>query len=172
MLNQELEKLTREELLELIEIYSKNCLAMDGVWFQSVEQKFGMEEAMEHDANIWKLFSPIEALRIKKFLLLPERCGIDGLRRALSFRFDAFVNNCEIIIQDNVLIYRTLECRVQNARTRKGMALHPCKSVGLIEYTYFAKAIDERFSCEAVSCYPDIMDETCSCSWKFTLQDS
>ena len=32
-----LEAYTKEELIDLIEIYSKNRLAMDGVWFQSIE---------------------------------------------------------------------------------------------------------------------------------------
>ena len=53
MVNKTLEKMERSELIQLIEIYSKNWLAMDGVWFQSVERKFGMAEAMEHDCNIW-----------------------------------------------------------------------------------------------------------------------
>lgn len=44
--NEMLEKLSKEELIRLIEGYSKNWLAMDGVWFQSVERKFGMDEAM------------------------------------------------------------------------------------------------------------------------------
>lgn len=41
---------SKDELIELIEIYSKNRLAMDGVWFQSVEHKLGMDEAVFHDA--------------------------------------------------------------------------------------------------------------------------
>lgn len=71
----------------------------------------------------------------------------------------------------NELIYRVLDCRVQNARSRKGLAFHPCKSVGIIEYTGFAKEIDERFECEAISCYPDVTDEGCNCSWRFTLKE-
>ncbi len=168
-MNQAIRDLGRDDLLKLIEIYSKNWLAMDGVWFQSIERKFGMDEAMEHDENAWRSFTVIEANRIKQFLNLPERAGIEGLKRALAFRTYANINEDEITTKDNVLIYRTLDCRVQNARKRKGMEFHPCKSVGVIEYTYFAKVIDDRFVCEAVSCYPDITDETCNCSWKFTL---
>lgn len=168
-MNQAIRELGKDDLLKLIEIYSKNWLAMDGVWFQSIERKFGMDEAMEHDENAWRSFTVIEANRIKQFLNLPERAGIAGLKRALAFRTYANINEDESIVENNVLIYRTLDCRVQNARKRKGMEFHPCKSVGMIEYTYFAKAIDDRFVCEAVSCYPDITDETCNCSWKFTL---
>ncbi|WP_337436741.1 DUF6125 family protein [Phascolarctobacterium faecium] len=47
MVNKTLEKLERSELIQLIEIYSKNWLAMDGVWFQSVERKFGMPKVVE-----------------------------------------------------------------------------------------------------------------------------
>ena len=166
-----IEELSREDLLKLVENYAKNWLAMDGVWFQSVERKFGMDEAIEHDENAWRGFTVIEANRIKQFLSLPDNSGIDGLRRALAFRMYATINEDEILIEDNVLIYRTLDCRVQNARKRKGMEFHPCKSVGMIEYTYFAKTIDSRFECEAISCYPEITDDTCNCAWKFTLKE-
>ena len=138
MVNKTLEKMERSELIQLIEIYSKNWLAMDGVWFQSVERKY----------------------------------GIDGLKRALQLRLYANINEDEIIVDGNTLIYRTLDCRVQNARKRKGMEFHPCKAVGVIEYTGFAKTIDDRFECEALSCYPEITDETCNCSWKFILKDN
>ncbi len=155
--------------MELIEIYSVNWLAMDGVWFQSVENKFGMDEAMYHDAQAWSRFTVIEAKRIKKFLALPDNSGLEGLKKALSLRFYANINDDETVISGNTLTYSAINCRVQRARERKGMVFHPCKSVGIIEYTEFAKVIDERFTCECVSCYPDITDNSCCCKWKFTL---
>ncbi len=170
--NNALNDLPREELLRLIELYSKNWLALDGVWFQSVEKKRGMDEAMEHDAAAWSRFTRIEAKRIKEFLGLPEPAGLEGLAAALSLRFYANLNRAETIIQGNTLVYRTLECRVQRARAGKGMPFHPCKLVGLIEYTGFAQVIDPRFRCECLSCYPDITDPDCSCAWLFTLADS
>ena len=70
-----LDSLTKDELIELIDIYSKNWLALDGVWFQSIERKLGMDEAMYHDKEAWKSFTVIEARRIKTFLKLPEQAG-------------------------------------------------------------------------------------------------
>ena len=165
-----LESLSREQLVELLEIYAKNWLAMDGVWFQSVERKLGMEEAMYHDAEAWRRFTVIEARRIKAFLHLPEHPGLEGLAKALSLRFYANLNRDGVEIQGNTLVYRVKECRVQSARTRKGMPLHPCRPVGLIEYAGFAKEIDDRITCECLSCYPEVHDPDCSCAWKFTLQ--
>ncbi|MBQ7005287.1 MAG: hypothetical protein IJN68_02525 [Clostridia bacterium] len=170
MINSEyLSSFSKDELVRLIEIYSKNWLAMDGVWFQSVEKKHGMSEAMYHDEQAWKRFTVIEAKRIKEFLGLADNPGLGGLEKALRLRFYANINRDIIEISGNTLIYTVSECRVQSARIRKGMELHPCRSVGIIEYSEFAKVIDSRFTCECISCYPDITDKSCCCKWKFTL---
>ncbi len=165
-----LSSLSKEELIQLIDIYSKNWLAMDGVWFQSIESKLGMDEAMFHDAEAWRRFTVIEAKRIKEFLSLPDNAGIDGLAKALRLRFYANINEDIIETDGNTLTYTSVNCRVQRARERKGMPFHPCKSVGIIEYSGFAKAIDSRFTCECISCYPDITDNSCCCKWRFTLE--
>ena len=57
MPNETIESLSKKELIELLDIYAKNWLAMDGVWFQSIEKKHGMDEAMEHDENAWRIFT-------------------------------------------------------------------------------------------------------------------
>ncbi|MHB1314535.1 MAG: DUF6125 family protein [Christensenellales bacterium] len=170
MSNNEIIDLSREKLLELCHMYAKNWLATDGLWFQSIEAKYGIDEALEHDANMWGKFAVIEADRIKKFLSLQDNPGIEGLKKALSLRLYATLNEDEFIVKRNTLIYRVITCRVQNARLKKGMAYHPCKPVGLIEYTNFAKTIDERFETEVVSCHPNITDDSCNCIWKFTLK--
>ncbi|MDE6034593.1 MAG: hypothetical protein K2G36_01605 [Ruminococcus sp.] len=165
-----LENMSHEELIQLIRIYSKNWLAMDGAWFQAVEKSRGMDEAMLMDVETWKVFTVAEARRIKKFLNLPEQAGLDGLAKALKIRFYSNINTGEIIVENNTLIYKNTECFVQTTRKRKNMEYHPCKSVGIIEYSEFAKVIDNRISCECISCYPDITDNSCCCSWKFTLE--
>ena len=166
-----LDKMSKDELIKLIEIYSKNWLALDGLWFQTVERKYDMDEAMFHDIEVWKLFGPIEARRLKDFLGLHEHPGLEGLKAAMQIRLYANINKDEIIMNENELIYRVLSCRVQSARSRKGMPFHPCKSVGIIEYSGFAKGIDDRIECECLSCYPDIEDESCCCAWRFYLKE-
>jgi hypothetical protein len=167
----DLDSLPREKLLELCKIYAKNWIAHDGCWFQSIEKKRGMSEAIEHDGNAWERFTQIEARRLKEFLGLPEYAGIDGLNQALRFRLQASLTDPEIIVDGNTLIYRARHCRVQDARKRKGMDYFGCKPVGIREYEWFAKAIDPRLETEAVSCPPDITDSGACCVWKFTLRE-
>ena len=170
-MNKVLLDLDKEQLIELAEIYSKNWLACDGLWFQAVERRQGMDGAMECDKEIWRSFTVIEAKRIKEFLGLPERAGLAGLEQAMRFRLYANLNDESYEIRGNTMVYRTLNCRVQRARSRKGMEWHPCKAIGEIEYAEFAKVIDDRIRCECISCYPDITeDEREGCyAWRFTL---
>lgn len=164
--------LSKEELLELNKIYAKNWLAHDGLWFQAIEEQYGIDMAIEMDKEAWRKFTVIEARRLISFLGLEKNSGIVGLKKALSFRLYASINEHEFMVEGNdVLIYRVKTCRVQAARRKKGMPDFPCKSVGIIEYSLFAKTIDERFETEVLSCYPDITDVDYNCIWKFTLKD-
>ena len=173
MINEEaIKELSKEQLMELCKIYAKNWLAHDGLWFQSIEEKHGMDMAIEMDREAWRRFTVIEARRLIDFLDLGKNSGLDGLKKALSFRLYASLNEDEIIVDgDNVLVYKVKTCRVQAARRKKGMPDFPCKSVGIIEYGLFAKTIDERFEIEVLSCHPDIKDPEHNCIWKFILKE-
>lgn len=170
MLNkEELSKLTREQLIELLFIDSKNLIAMDGVWFQSIEKEMGMDCAMHHDEEAWKRYTRSEARRIKKFLGLSEHPGLEGLAKALPYRMVDRANQSETVLTDNKLIYKIVICRVQETRTRKNMPLHPCKSAAVHEYGGFAEVIDDRIKCMCISCYPDVTDDSCACAWEFWI---
>ncbi|MBQ0070776.1 MAG: hypothetical protein KBS81_02800 [Spirochaetales bacterium] len=101
---------------------------------------------------------------------MPEEAGLEGLKKALNVRFYANLNeNSFFYDETGALIYTVKKCRVQHARTEKGMELHPCKSVAIYEYSGFASTIDKRVQTECLSCFPDVTDATCSCKWRFSL---
>ena len=154
MNNQALDRLSRGQLYELIELYSKNWLALDGVWFQSIEQKLGMDEAMEHDERAWERFTVIEAGRIKRFLALPDHPGLEGLAQALRYRFYANLNRDAVILQGDSLIYRALECRVQTARARKGMPFIPASGWGWSNIPALPRPLTSALSANALAAIP------------------
>ena len=164
-----LEELSREELIAYAQLCSKNLFAIDGTWFQSIEAERGMDEAMLHDERAWERFTASEARRLKAFLGLEDGCGLEGLARALPLKLTSPCNETEIRWEGDELVFRVVSCRVQAARSRKGMNLHPCKPVGLVEYGGFAKALDPRIECVCESCYPDVADDTCACAWRFRI---
>ncbi|MFZ7127289.1 MAG: DUF6125 family protein [Desulfobacterales bacterium] len=167
-----LRSLPREKLLELLRAVGVNWLANDGIWFQTVEKRFGMVDAKRCNDTCWGRFSPFEAVRIKALLNLPDRGGLSALKQAIAFRMYAVINVQSFEdVDDRCMIFRMNDCRVQAARKRKGLADYPCKSAGLVEYPYFAKTIDPRIHTECIGCPPDPHPDDWYCAWKFTVNE-
>lgn len=165
-------KMPKADLLELLDGVAINWLANDGVWFQSVESASGMNDAKRCNDSCWAHFSPFEAWAIKRFLDLGERPGLEGLKKALNFRVYARIN-VQSVEDDgpDAFIFCMNECRVQEARKRKDLPDYPCKSAGLVEYTYFARAIDPRIQIACIGCPPDAHPDDWYCAWRFSLQN-
>lgn len=172
-MREDLESLTKEELLDYIEDLSKNWLAIDGTWFQAVEKEYGIEKAIELDVKQWERFTVIEAIRIMNRFKIPENGGITALIKALTFRVYANINKQEILeVSENKCVFRMNVCRVQSARKRIGLPDFPCKQVGIQEYSLFAKAIDPRIETKCIACPPDSHPDNYWCAWEFTLMDN
>ena len=171
-MREDLEGLSKEELIDYIEDISKNWLAIDGIWFQAVEKEFGLEKAIELDVAQWKRFTIIEAKRIMRRFDIPENGGISGLIKALRYRVYANINVQEIVeISENRCVFRMNNCRVQHARKRRNLPDFPCKPVGIVEYEDFAKTVDSRIKTKCICCPPDSHPDNYYCSWEFTLED-
>ncbi|UCE17305.1 MAG: hypothetical protein JSV84_10410 [Gemmatimonadota bacterium] len=164
---------TKEELLELLRDAAKNWLAHDGLWFLEVEHDADLETALELDRNAWEKFTVIEARRIMERLRLESGGGIPALTEALGFRLYAYINEQAITeVTDSRCIFTMKSCRVQTARKRKGLPDFPCKPIGIVEYSGFAKTIDPRLETRCIVCPPDEHPDSLWCSWEFTLRGS
>jgi len=165
-----LKSLDRETALALLKNLAVNWLANDGIWFQAVENRRGMNGAKRCNDTCWSRYSPYEAARIKELLTLPANGGLAALKKALAFRMYALINEQSLEdVDDHTLIFYMNNCRVQAARKRKGLPDYPCKSAGLVEYPCFAETIDPRIKTECVGCPPDEHPDEWFCAWKFTL---
>ena len=163
--------LSRESLEAMLEDFAKNWLAHDGLWFQAVEKQYGLQKAIELDTEAWEQFTVIEARRIMALHHIPPHSGLEGLKKALGYRLYAVLNIQEIRNETpSSFEFYMVDCRVQSARHRKGLALFPCKSVGLVEYAGFAKTIDARIRTEIICCPPDPeAGKAFYCGWRFSI---
>ncbi len=149
---------------------ARNWLTMDGLWFRSVEQAFGLRKAMELDRQVWREFSRVEAERIIRRLGLPEGGGLDALAQALPERMISLVN--AFVIQrpdESTLKFILTRCRIQGAREQKGLPLFPCREIGMVEYSVFASTIDPSIHTTCIACPPDPGDREFRCGWRFTV---
>ncbi len=165
-----LRSMDKEFLIDLLEDAAKNWLAHDGLWFQAVENRDGMEAAIELDAQAWERFTKVEARRIMRRHGIGEGGGLPALEKALRFRLYAHINEQTITrVDDRTLRFEMNDCRVQSARRRKGLPDFPCKPVGLVEYAGFAETIDPRIRTRCLTCPPDPHPDDHWCAWEFTI---
>jgi hypothetical protein len=157
---------------EIIMDFAKLWLAHDGLWFQAIESEYGIEAAIRLDTIAWSKFSPIEAARILERLGKTPGGGLPLLEEALGQRLYAFLNKQRIVERSNTgLIFEMNSCRVQDARHRKNLPPFPCKDVGIVEYSTFARAIDSRIETRCLHCPPDPYNGEHWCRWEFTLKE-
>lgn len=163
-------RMPEEELHQLLDAICANWVTNDGVWFQTVEKKLGLSDAQRVNDTCWSRFSPLEASRIKAMLELPENGGLSALKTALGYRLYTRINQFRVVDEGpETMTLQMVECRVQWARQRKGLADYPCKSAGLVEYRTFARTIDSRISTECLACPPDETSPDWFCAWRFRL---
>ena len=67
-----------------MEYFRRSYTAVDGLWFMKVEEKLGIEEALQLDEAVWKILPKIQARTLKGMMHLPG--GLAGLEQALSAR--------------------------------------------------------------------------------------
>jgi hypothetical protein len=164
-----LEDLSKAELLKLVDVYSKNWLAHDGCWFLAAEETHGVEAAIELDTRSWERFAVAEAKRIMKQFDIPPDGGLRALEKAFQYRLYAAINRQQVQwVDEKTMEFRMLECRVQQTRRQKGLPSFPCKSVGMVEFTQFARTVDPHISTRCLGCPPD-RTEGYACAWEFRV---
>jgi hypothetical protein len=166
------EEMSREDLLRALEMFAKNWLAHDGCWFLAAEERLGIETAIDLDARSWERFAAAEARRIMATFDIAPAGGLAALEKALALRMYSLVNaqHTEWVDQGRRLRFFMDVCRVQETRRRKGLPDFPCRDVGIVEFSTFAKTIDPRIRTICLRCPPDA-PEGSYCAWEFTLVD-
>ena len=101
-----LEELSKVDLIKMVNMYAKNWLAHDGCWFLAIEQQEGIEKAIEYDEASWERFTRVEARRIMKEFGIEKGSGIEGLKKALSYRLYATLNKDAFEEVDGKFIYK------------------------------------------------------------------
>jgi hypothetical protein len=164
--------LPRDTLVAMLKFFGRDVLTIDGLWFRGVEERFGLEKALEIDCEVWERFGTTEARRIKRELNITES-GIPALVKALQFQSVVLASNMAFEIPqftEDKVIFNITECGPQRARIREGVGEFPCKAVGMVYWGEFAKVINPRLKLKCLVCPPDEHPDNLWCGWEFKLE--
>jgi hypothetical protein len=165
------EDMDRDALLQTLRMFAANWLAHDGCWFLAAEERFGIDAAIHLDEQSWARFAAVEARRITTTFNLPAEGGLPALEQALGLRMYALINDqrTEWSSDRSCLRFVLDRCKVQETRRKKGLPDFPCKSVGIVEFSTFARTIDPRIKTRCVHCPPDALENQ-YCAWEFSVE--
>jgi len=164
----ELLQLSKEELADLIEVYSKLYSALDGLWFLSVEEEYGHDVATKLDIKVWESLAPREAKRISDVREIAGG-GIDAIIDAFRLRPTFLSKEYDVIREGNKAIVRVTKCRSLNAMERDKREVSSCIRVLEDAYPNFARSIDSRMKFRILKAPPrKSADDTC-CEWEIAV---
>ena len=161
-------QLSREELVDLIGEYMKLYMALDGLWFLSVEKEFGHDVTMKLDVEVWDSLIPREAKRISNVRKIEEG-SIEAVIEAFKFRPSFLTKEYNVIKDKNRAIVQVTRCRSLHAMERDKREVSSCSRVLENVYPKFAKGIDSRVKFRVLKAPPrKSSDDTC-CEWEIEI---
>ncbi len=166
------DSMTREDLLRALQMFAKNWLAHDGCWFLAAEEQLGMEAARDLDQRSWARFAEVEARRIMSTFGISAGGGLEALAKALDLRMYSLINSQHLEwSEDGTRLRFVMDvCRVQETRRQKKLPDFPCKPVGTVEFSTFARTVGQRIRVTCLHCPPDASPGQ-YCGWQFELID-
>jgi hypothetical protein len=123
----ELMKMSKEEIIDYIDVLSRNFWTAQNNWMANVTVKYGSEVAAELDELLWSKFSAVEAHRFKKLWNLGNT--LSDVARVLIFSLAAEEGpeGGYSELTDKRAVFRITKCPMQLARREAGWPELNCK---------------------------------------------
>jgi len=163
---------SRVPVEKLVELCSRGAYTLDGLWFTLVEEKYGLDAALEIDVEVWRKLCLVQAKRVLKYLPVKESRPMHRLMRVITL--DPLLNIFQpevTVLSDERAVLCFTDCPPQKARLRDGRGEFPCKAVGLAYLNSYIEVIDSRIKLTCISCPPDTHPEEYWCQWQFDFQE-
>ncbi len=98
--------------------FRRSYTAVDGLWFIKMEEKYGLDAALELDKSVWSVLPKIQARTLKT--MIGQEFGLEGLQKAIRARFDLENFNYELKCEHNSFTVIISRCPWHDLMTKSG----------------------------------------------------
>lgn len=172
-LNQPLEQLSRNELTDLVKLYSKLYITLDGFWYYAMQNQAGDDKALEHDLWVW------EKVRSREFkglmeMLQPDRRDLSAFLGMLvltpwfnlgKYHIEFKGPNRAVLTIDHCPTLLVLEQEGQ------GREQNICNVVDADYFREFTRAYNPDLRVEPISIPPRADKSGICCAWEYYLPE-
>jgi len=155
---------------KLVELCSRSSYTLDGLWFTLLEERYGLDVALDIDIEVWRRFGLIHARRLLKTLALEVDSPLQTIVGILQVDPILLIYRPQIVaLTDSKAVFRCTDCPPQKARVRDGKGEFPCKPVGIAWFGSYAEAVDPSLKLSCLACPPDAHPQQYWCEWQFEI---
>lgn len=163
-----LSQMTREQLLELIDIQQKNWWNLQNNWMAYMSTEYGMEAAVKGDCHCFPANARVQMYRLKKLLGLGE--DLDSLMKAMVLSTIWANGEYDIWkVDDRTFRIRVTDCHQQVRRLEEGMGELACKPAGIAISEAAARTLNPACEVRCLVCPPDAHPRDIWCEWEFAV---
>jgi len=163
-----LSRLSREQLLEFIDMQQKNWWNLQNNWMAYMDREYGMDAAVKGDSHCFSANARVQVHRLRK--LLGFRDDLDGLMQAMVLSTIWANGEYEIRKVDATTFrLRVTACHQQIRRLEEGLGELACKPAGIAISETAARALNPACTVRCLVCPPDQHPADVWCEWEFAL---
>lgn len=166
----EYERLTDKQKIELLRLYGRFGLTIDGYWFLSVEEAHGTDEAIRMDEAAWKGYGKTEGRLLKRFIGLDVVDRLEDICRI--YLLTPIMSNLGATagIEGGKCYLNVTDCHPQKTRIRKGLGEFNCKGVGVNYMEGLLAELNPNIRFRCVVCPPDDHPDDLWCEWEVWIE--
>lgn len=169
----ELTHFSYDTLVELLKLYSRFYMALDGFWYLTIKERLSNEEALACDINVWDKMGRYELARITKLLNIQGNdvaAFIKGMQISPWFR--VIESTFELSDHNNATLTIT-NCPTLNALEKEGEGRENqiCNIVEPRVFKEYASFFNPDIEVKCLESPPRKSKEGICCQWQFILAE-
>lgn len=162
---------SKDVLVELLKLYSRLFLAIDGFWYLAVRQRTGDDEALACDMWAWEKEVRYEMRRLAKLLRI-EGSDVTTLMKALQMTpwFQNVTYRIQTAGRSRALLTIT-DCPVLEALEREGEGREKtiCRVMDTLVFKKYAEFFNPDIEVRHLKLPPRESQQDICCQWEFRL---
>ncbi len=167
--NLKLNDFSPDTLADLLTLYSKLYIALDGFWYLTVKERLSNEEALACDMRTWEIMCKYEMAKITKQLNIQGN-DVTSLMKAIQIApwFRHIEHEIEIRNPNNAM-FTVSYCATLDALEREGEGREEqiCNIVDPKIFKYYASFFNPDIEVKCLKSPPRKSKDEICCQWEF-----
>ncbi len=166
-----LEDFSSETLRELLRLYSKLYMGLDGFWYLIVMEKFGNDAALDCDIKVWERAGRYEMKNVTQQMNIQGNDAAAFMKALQLSPWYSTVKSQMEIVDPNTAILTVTNCPTLNALEKegKGRENQICKIVEPIIFKAYASFFNPDVEVTCLKAPPRESQDEIACKWHFKL---